>query len=88
MDSYGVFADFYAKDWVCFHEYPFRIGHRFPLSPLVADFLTKLDVLPGQLLPQVWGLLLSVERLCSSQDIAFRSEDFFLNYRLLCLFAI
>ncbi|KAL5773798.1 hypothetical protein ACOSQ2_013722 [Xanthoceras sorbifolium] len=58
MDS----ADDY---WTCFYELLFRQGLRFPIPYLIRRLLALLDMAPGQLMPNGWRLLLSLEAFTS-----------------------
>ncbi|KAL5775883.1 hypothetical protein ACOSP7_013440 [Xanthoceras sorbifolium] len=58
MDS----ADDY---WTCFYELLFRQGLRFPVPYLIHRLLALLDMARGQLMPNGWRLLLSLEAFTS-----------------------
>ena len=45
------------------YEYPFKIGLRWPYSPLAKAFMSYFEVAPGQLMPQFWRVLQVIERI-------------------------
>ncbi|KAL5772882.1 hypothetical protein ACOSQ2_012806 [Xanthoceras sorbifolium] len=48
---------------ICFYELPFKQGLMFPVPYLIRRFLALLDMAPGQLMPNSWRLILSIEVL-------------------------
>ncbi|XP_057812031.1 uncharacterized protein LOC131026250 isoform X2 [Salvia miltiorrhiza] len=54
-------ANFYAPGWVCLYQAPFEQGMRLPLPRLVIDFCHYHCLSPGQLTPNSWRLLLSLQ---------------------------
>ena len=56
-------ADARYDGWVCFYEYPFRVGHLFPFTRLVQDVLARWEFSPCQIMPYGWRLLRILDRL-------------------------
>lgn len=44
---------------VCFYEAAFLGGLRFPIDPLVMELLHHLGIVPGQLIPNSWRIIIS-----------------------------
>ncbi|KAJ9548562.1 LOW QUALITY PROTEIN: hypothetical protein OSB04_021105, partial [Centaurea solstitialis] len=44
-------------------EYPFKIGFKWPYSPLSRAFMTRFNLSPGQLMPQFWRVIQVIERV-------------------------
>ena len=44
-------------------EYPFKIGFRWPYSPLSRAFMTRFNLSPGQIMPQFWRVIQVIERV-------------------------
>ena len=44
-------------------EYPFKIGFRWPYSPLARSFMSRYNLSPGQLMPQFWRVVFVIERV-------------------------
>lgn len=44
-------ADARYDGWVCFYNYPFRVGHDFPHSKLVQDVMANWEFVPCQIIP-------------------------------------
>ena len=59
----GERVDWNITSWVLIYEVPFRIGLRLPLPPLVSGVLSWYEIAPGQLMPNSWRILLSLEVL-------------------------
>ncbi|CAH9071283.1 unnamed protein product [Cuscuta europaea] len=62
--------------------YPFKIGMKFPFSPLARDFLAFVKVFPSQIMPQVWRVLRGLEVLSEKHSIPFTFEDLGFTYDL------
>ena len=50
-------------EWVAMHEYPYRLGFKFPMSKSLEGIIRALDVSLGQFLPHFWRVVLSLDRL-------------------------
>ena len=59
----GERVDWNISSWVPIYEVPFRIGLRLPFPPLVSGVLSWYEITPGQLMPNSWRILLSLEVL-------------------------
>ena len=44
---------------VCFYEAAFLCGLRFPVHPFIMEFLCHFDIAPGQLIPNLWRIVVS-----------------------------
>lgn len=75
-------ADSFKEGWICFFEYPFRIGHSFPFSRLVQDFLVSLELAPCQVMPHTWRLLQTIDEVSSSKGIDFSFDALWRSYYL------
>ncbi|KAJ9564143.1 hypothetical protein OSB04_000109 [Centaurea solstitialis] len=56
------------KGFFALFEYPFKVGFRWPYSPLARAFMTRFDVSPGQLMPQFWRVVHVIERVTRNWD--------------------
>ena len=61
LPKYYERADWDMGDWVCLYKAAFDCGFRFPFTPLVTEILSFYGISPGQLMPNGWRLLLSLE---------------------------
>lgn len=68
-------ADDTAEGWICFYEYPFKIGHRFPFSPLVQQFFKSMSVPPAQVMANVWRVLRGLDLLSSRHGLEVQAAD-------------
>uniref|UniRef100_A0A803MWW1 SKP1 component POZ domain-containing protein n=1 Tax=Chenopodium quinoa TaxID=63459 RepID=A0A803MWW1_CHEQI len=75
-------ADWTAPVWVCFFEYPFVIGHTFPFSSVVRQFLSRVRVFPCQLLPQNWKVLRILDLLSAKLGIELDVRDLCYPYTI------
>jgi hypothetical protein len=48
---------------IALFEYPFRLGIRWPFTPLSRAFMTQFSLSPGQLMPQFWRIIQVIERV-------------------------
>lgn len=60
--------NFISSSWVCFPEYPFSLGLKFPFSGVISEFfkVTKLPYI--QVTPIIWRIMYSVEHLNQTHD--------------------
>src|SRR5581483_1724001 len=56
-------------------EYPFKVGFRWPYSPLARSFMTRFNLSPGQLMPQFWRVVFVIERVTKNWDRPVFSVD-------------
>ena len=62
-------------------EYPFRVGFRWPYSPLSRAFMTRFNLSPGQLMPQFWRVVYVIERVTKNWGHpAFTVDDLLSAY--------
>jgi hypothetical protein len=62
-------------------EYPFKIGIRWPYTPLSRAFMTRFNVSPGQLMPQFWRIIQVIERITKDWGRApFTVTDLLMAY--------
>ncbi len=76
----NVYADWRKEGWVCMFEYPFRIGHTLPFSPLVRSFLTTFGYAPSQIMPTAWRILLQFDKIGVKHSIPVALEDVMHSY--------
>ncbi|CAH9139235.1 unnamed protein product [Cuscuta epithymum] len=74
--------DWFCPGWVNFLYYPFKIGMKFPFSPLTRGFLEFVNLSPSQIMPQVWRILRALEVVREKYDIPFEFEDLGFTYEL------
>ena len=55
----GEKACAFAHGEVCFYEAAFLCGLRFPVHPFIMGLLHYLNLAPGQLMPNSWGIIIS-----------------------------
>ncbi|KAJ9543815.1 hypothetical protein OSB04_023522 [Centaurea solstitialis] len=71
------------KGFFALFEYPFKVGFRWPYSPLARAFMTRFDVSPGQLMPQFWRVILVIERVTKDWGRrAFSVDDLLSAYNV------
>ena len=73
-------ADARYEGWICFYTYPFRIGHKFPFSSLVQDFLATLSLAPCQVMPQAWRVLRVLDLVNAQTGAGFDFGALWYNY--------
>ena len=44
----------FAHSEMCFYEASFLCGLRFPIHPFTIELLSRLKIVPGQLVPNTW----------------------------------
>ena len=49
----------FAHGEVCFYEAAFLCGLRFPVHPFIMELLHYLNIVPGQLMPNLWRIVIS-----------------------------
>ena len=49
----------FAHGEVCFYEFAFSCGLRFPVHPFIMRLLYHLNLTPGQLMPNSWRIVIS-----------------------------
>lgn len=78
--SEGISADCFHPDWLCFHEFPFTLGLKLPFPKLMNDFLVETKICPGQLMPNVWRILFSLNHLSSKFGFEIHASDLMVPY--------
>ncbi|KAL5743927.1 hypothetical protein ACOSP7_026790 [Xanthoceras sorbifolium] len=73
-------ADSADNDWTYFYELLFRQGLRFPIPYLIRRLLALFDMASGQLMPNGWRLLLSIEVLHERMGWTFTLANFIHSY--------
>ena len=68
------------EDYFVIYEYPFKIGLRWPYSPLPKAFMSHFEIAPGQLMPQFWRVLQVIERVTKDWDAPFDVIDLLTAY--------
>ena len=64
------------------YEYPFKIGFKWPFSPLSRAFMAYFEIAPGQLMPQFWRVLHVLECLTHGWESAFGVADLLTAYTI------
>ena len=59
----NIRPDSCPRGFFVLYEYPFKIGFRWPFSPLSQAFMSTFNLAPGQLMPQFWRVIQVVERV-------------------------
>ena len=62
--------DFVSSCWVCFPEYPFSLGLKYPFLGIISKFFEVTKISYIQAMPIVWRMLLWVNRLNQSKDMS------------------
>ncbi|KAK2659615.1 hypothetical protein Ddye_006148 [Dipteronia dyeriana] len=75
-------ADWDIPGWMCFYEYIFRLGFRFPILSLARHMLVYYDIAPSQLMPNSLRILLSLTILRERHGIKFGLGCLLYNYYL------
>lgn len=76
----AVKADWVCPGWFAIHEYPFRIGMRFPFPKIVSDFIKLTKYSPAQFSAMMWRVLLGVDVVSKKHDIKIALEDLAYQY--------
>ncbi|XP_062109705.1 uncharacterized protein LOC133821412 isoform X1 [Humulus lupulus] len=74
--------DWHLPGWVCLYELPFKEGLRFPIPRLVVELCEYHEISPGQLMPNSWRILMSLEVLCERHKITLGVADLLRAYYL------
>ncbi|KAJ9552809.1 hypothetical protein OSB04_016854 [Centaurea solstitialis] len=62
-------------------EYPFKIGFKWPFSPLLRAFMTRFNLSSSQLMPQFWRVIQVIERVTKDWGrTAFSVNDLLTAY--------
>lgn len=67
--------------WIVFYDYPFKIGCRFPLNPLMKELLTIMQVSPAHIMPLVWRVVHVIDKLKQGMGMTFTVEDLLYLYQ-------
>ena len=68
------------EEYFIFYEYPFKIGLRWPYSPLAKAFMSHFEIAPRELMPQFWRVLQVIERVTKDWDSHFDVTDLLTAY--------
>ena len=56
-------VDWVVPGWVAIYELMLKEGMRFPISKLMRDVCDHYEIVPSQLMPNAWRVLMSLESL-------------------------
>ncbi|XP_057772811.1 uncharacterized protein LOC130992262 isoform X2 [Salvia miltiorrhiza] len=73
-------ADHSVAGWVCMYEKTFKEGLRLPLPRLVLEFLHYYHISPGQLMPNVWRVLMGMQAFGELKGFEVDLEDVLSTY--------
>ena len=62
----GEKACAFAHGEVCFYEAAFSCGLRFRVHPFIMELLHYLNLAPGQLMPDLWRIVISCIVICTT----------------------
>ena len=68
----------FTHDEVCFHEAALLCGLRFPVHPFITKLLHHLNIVPRQLMPNSWRIVIScmeIWMIVTDRDM-IRLEEF------------
>ena len=68
------------EEFFVIYEYPFKIGLRWPYSPLAKAFMSHFQIAPGKLMAQFWRVLQVIERVTKDWDSPFDVTDLLMAY--------
>ena len=68
--------------WVSLYELPFEKCLRFPFPKQGREVLGHYEIVPSQLMPRAWRLLMSLECLSMKSGIEFGLEELLYSYYL------
>ena len=77
-----VKADFSSETWVCFFYYPFSIGLSYPFSPLIQEFFDVTGFSYSQVMPMVWRVLTTIDRLNGTHGLSIGVPEIAATYNL------
>ncbi|KAI3683101.1 hypothetical protein L1987_83601 [Smallanthus sonchifolius] len=80
--DYRTKADLISKTWICFHYYPFTLGLSYPFPPLTTEFFKLTGRCYSQIMPMVWRILISLERLNRSHSLTIGIPELSDTYNL------
>ena len=71
MSSSHERVDWVVPGWVAVYELMLKDGMRFPIPRLIWDVWNHYDIVPSQLMPNVWRVLMSLESLSIQHRIDY-----------------
>lgn len=74
--------DWYSENWICFPEYPFTIGLKYPFPSFFNEFFSVTGICYAQTSPMIWRTLSVIQAVKDSYDLAFDMPE------LSCLFKL
>jgi hypothetical protein len=77
-----VRCDYASNIWVCFPEFPFTIGLRYPFPPFITRFFEITQISPAQTMPVVWRILSVLNRLVETRGLKLEISDLATVYNL------
>ena len=75
-------VDWVVPDWVALYEIVFRDGMRLSIPKLVRDVLDHYEITPGQLMPNAWRILMSLECLSMWHVVICEIDEVLYSYYL------
>ena len=54
---------FVSPTWVCFPEYPFSLGQRYPFAGMISEFFKLTGILYIQAMPFIWMILYWIDQI-------------------------
>ncbi|KAI3771508.1 hypothetical protein L6452_02673 [Arctium lappa] len=81
INSLGqVRPDMCSEGYFVIYEFPFKIGFRWPYSPLSRSFMLTFNFASGQLMPKFWRVVSVIERLTKDGGGSFNVNELLMVY--------
>ena len=68
--------------WVTVYELMLKDGMRFPISRLIKDLCDHYKIVPSQLMPNAWRVLMSLESLSIRHEVDYELGEVLFSYYL------
>ena len=75
-------VDWVVPSWVALYDIAFKDGMRFLIPKLVSDVLDHYEIVPSQLMPNAWRILMALECLSMQHGVACKIGEVLFSYHL------
>ncbi|KAM0026312.1 hypothetical protein Hdeb2414_s0020g00556811 [Helianthus debilis subsp. tardiflorus] len=75
-------SDFVSETWVAFPVTPFSIGYSYPFPEFTKSFFSLTGISYIQVMPMMWRVLFTLERIIEQEDIEFGMSELSELYNL------
>ena len=82
MPTTHEIVDWIMPGWVVVYELMLKDGMRFPIPKLIRDVCDHYKIAPSQLMPNAWGVMLSLECLSIRHRVDYELGEVLFSYYL------